>query len=222
MDDSHRGIRITLSPLDTGEMALKLERTFYNQEAGFARYQLLGVDMADYKKNLETDYTSQWGVSMTVDSAQHDSIRTIDTLFKEVIYGSVALNVQTVGKTTILTPPTWSTIPKSLLPRLVSDGKREFPIDLRDRAGRYEKTMEINVPSRYGTPRPLDPVAIKDSLFTFTYRSTWDAKTRKLVLTYLVQISDGRCDLNRFMTFARKVIEVTESPLLFERAAGKP
>ncbi|HVP07258.1 MAG TPA: transglutaminase domain-containing protein, partial [Candidatus Acidoferrum sp.] len=131
IDDSHRSIRMTLSPVDTGAMALKLERTYFNQEAGFDRYQLRGVDMAEYKKNLETDYTTQWGVSVTVDSAQHDSIRTIDTLFKEVIYGSIALSVQTIGKTTILTPPAWSIIPKSLLPRLVSDGKREFPIDLR-------------------------------------------------------------------------------------------
>jgi tetratricopeptide (TPR) repeat protein len=209
--------KLTLRPRDDGQFDFRYSRDFYNREAGYSRERVRQYTASEYKKKLESEFSSEWGVSLAIDSLKHDSVQSIDSVFSETWYGNINVTVQTVGKTTILTPPTWSVVPKDVLPLLVEDGKRDFPIDLRDYVGRYEKALQLSVPVKYGRPRPMEPVEIKDSLFSLAYKPNWDAKSRTLTLSYEVEFLDGQCSLASFTTFAKKVIEVFESPLLFEK-----
>jgi tetratricopeptide (TPR) repeat protein len=216
-EDSHWKAKLTLTPGQNGPMSFTYSRDFFNQEAGYIRERVRQYAASEYKKNLESSFSSEWGVSLSLDSLLHDSVQSTDTAFNELWYGTINLSVQKVGTTTIITPPTWSVVPKDVLPLLAVDGKRDFPVDLRDYVGRYEKVMEISVPAEYGKPKLPAPAHVKDSLFSLTYRPSWDDKNRKLTLSYDVRFFDGQCSLASFTKFAGQVIDVFESPLLFEK-----
>ncbi len=216
-DDSHWKADMKISPKDKDVFDFVYENKYYNLEAGYRRHELRGYSQAELKKELESAYSEDWGVILSIDSVAHDSIRSIDSVFSESWYGTINLSVQTIGQTTIVNLPRWSTIPRGLLSFLEGDQKREFAVDLRTYVGRHEKTVELSVPHQYGFPELLDRVEVKDSLLNFVFRSEWDQDSRMLSLHYLLEVEDGHTKPDVFLAFSKKVIETFDSPLLFQR-----
>ena len=216
--EDHRWSKtMRISPGDDGNFDFVYEQKYYNLEAGYRRYDLRGYSQQELRKELESSYSSEWGVVLSIDSVICDSVRSVNPVFSETWYGSISLSLQNIGSTTIVNPPGWSTIPVGLLSLVEGDEKRLFPVDLRDAVGRFEKTLEFVVPPQYGVPQLPDPVELDDSLMYFLFHSEWDKDSRVLSLQYVVKTEDGLCEPQAFLAFARKVIDTFDSPLLFRR-----
>lgn len=209
--------RMRISPSDDGHFDFVYQQKHCNLDAGYRRYELRGYSPTELKKELGSNYSDEWGVALSLDSITCDSIKSVDSVFNETWYGSISLSVQKIGSTTIVNTPSWSTIPVGLLSLVEGDEKRQFPVDLHNTVGRFEKTLEFLVPPHYGIPQLLDPVELEDSLMYFLFRSEWDADSRVLSLQYVIEIEDGFCEPKAFLDFARKVIDTFNSPLLFRR-----
>ena len=209
--------RMKIMPRENGECDFIYEQKVYNLETGYRKFELESYSKTELRQNMESTYSQNWGVTLSLDSISHDSIRTIDSVFNETYYGSIDLNIQTIGKTTIVTPPHWSTIPASLLPLLQGAQKRQFPIDLRNYVGRFEKRLEFSVPPEYGNPQLPDTKELKDSLFKYDFSCDWNENTRILLLHHILEVQDGYTDPDSFISFSRKVIDTFESPLLFQK-----
>jgi hypothetical protein len=131
--------------------------------------------------------------------------------------GKMDLGVQSVGKTTVVGLPDMSALPKTLIPALAIEGKRDFPVDLRYHAGRYETVLEFYAPAGYGVPQLPGPVAVSDSLFKFTSSTSWDRAARKITVESVLEIEDGYTTLERYQPFCKRIFEAYDAPLLFTR-----
>jgi hypothetical protein len=185
-------------------------------EAGDRRSELKGYSESELKKDLEYNYTDRWGTVIKLDSVHHDSVLAVDTVFNETFFGNMNLNIQKIGNTTVLSLPQWPIISKRLLTLLMEDNRREFPVDLTYYIGRFGKTIEIDIPPEYGNPQPLDSLILIEPPLSFTYKWDWNPDSRVLTLRYELMTDDRFSSPETFMAFAKQVIGVFDSPLLFQ------
>lgn len=200
-----------------GGFAFRDVSEWRNQQAGERRDMLDGFSDSDLKRQMETTYSEAWGVTLLLDSVSVDSLRSVDPMFRMTMQGKMDLGVQSVGKTTVVGLPDMSALPKTLIPALAIEGKRDFPVDLRYHAGRYETVLEFYAPAGYGVPQLPGPVAVSDSLFKFTSATSWDRAARKITVESVLEIEDGYTTLERYQPFCKRIFEAYDAPLLFTR-----
>jgi tetratricopeptide (TPR) repeat protein len=208
---------VTIRPDGRGGFTFKDVSAWTNQQAGERRDLLEGYSGSDLKRQMETTYSDAWGVTVILDSVSTDSLRSIDPVFHLTMQGTMDLGVQSVGATTVVGLPDMSAVPKTLVPSLAIEGKRDFPVDLRYHAGRYETVLEFYAPIEYGTPQLPVPVALRDSLFSFSSTTRWDQSSRKITVDAVLEIKDGYTSLERYQPFCKKIFEAYDAPLLFSR-----
>jgi len=216
-DDYHWHMNIMINHGDTGEYSFVDERKYYNQSAGGRRQDYFGMTEEELKTNFIAYYSDIWNALFTIDSIVHDDIKTINTVFNEVFYGKITLSTQTIGKSTIITPPIEPIINRSLLTYLGTSQQRRYDVDLRSYVGIYETSLEIIIPEEMGNPQMIDNIDLSESLYKFSLKNEWDLAKRTLVLNYSMEISDGHCDLDEFTEFTKQVLDLCNTPILLQR-----
>jgi len=208
---------MSLQPSDESHFEMDYRSEYYNLKAGYRRYDLRGVTPSELREQIETDYSASLGVTISIDSVTHDEVEASDSVFTRNLYGQLDLNTQSFGNMTIVNMPDWAFVSKGLVPALVKDGKRDYPVDLRSFVGQYEKTIVFKAPEKFGQPQMVDPIQFHDSLLTFECSSVWDESTRTLSRSYAMEVQDGFCTHEAFEVFARQIMDAFDTPLVFSR-----
>lgn len=190
-------------------------RNYARLAAGDVRGFRKGHSNAELKSQFESSIAESFGLVTVLDSIRLDSAASISEWHHESLYGTFELSLQQVGTTTILTPPVYSIVSKTDLSNLYGSGKRSYPVDLRWSTSHYRRRLVMVIPSDLGTPQSSAPVHLIDSLWEFSFSTQWNDQTRELVLEYDFRIEDGKCSPDEYEAFARKVIDVYDSPLVF-------
>jgi hypothetical protein len=206
---------LTIRPTDEGRFVFIDESKWHNQQAAERRDILEGYSRSELKRVLESMYSDSWNMVVALDSTYMDPHDSIDPLFRLTMSGTIDLPVQTVSNTTVVSLPDLGLMRRTLVPSLAADGARDFPIDLRELAGRYETAIHFHTPAEYGTPQVPDRTVITESLLEFICETRWDAGNRILSIESVLEIEDGLTDLERFRPFCKRVIESYDTPLIF-------
>ena len=205
-----------LSPGANKWFDLEYHRSYNNLNAGWERSYLKGLTMPELIKRTETSITDSWGVTLSLDSIVHDPVESLDPAFMESLYGAMELNIQNAGALTLVTLPRWAFFNRSMIPRLTKDGKRDCPVDLSHICQQTSRRMELVYPPSYGEPQLTDDVTISDSLWSFSFAIDHDRDEHKLILQYEMEIKDGQCAVEPFTEFAKEVIGIFDTPLVFQ------
>jgi hypothetical protein len=205
-----------LIPEDDGPFEFVYDNWFYNLSAGDRRYKLRGLVYPEIRKEIESSLAENWGVVTKIDTLAQDSVYLIDSIFNETIYGTISPKSQTIGKSRILNPPLWPLFAKGLLAYIGDKDSRRFDIDLKNFVGTTIKKFRMDVPGDYGLPQLPGDTVIQDSLLYFSLTSDWNQEAGQINMDYTLKIYDGRCDVDRFAEFANKVIEIFDTPILFQ------
>ena len=190
-------------------------RNYGRLAAGDRRSSLKGVSQADLLGQLESDIAGSFNLVTGLDSVFVDSASSIKPWHHESLFGTVELSLQRVGNITILAPPVYSPASKTGLSRLYESGHRSYPIDLLYSACHHKRRLIMIIPSELGMPQVSSPIHLLDSLWEFSFSTQWNSQTRELILDYDYRIEDGQCSPEKYESFARQVIEVYDSPLVF-------
>ena len=217
VDANARRHELTIEPGDEGDFRFTDNSRWYNQQAASRRDVLEGYSRSELKRTLESLYSDAWGVVLALDSASTDPFDSIDPMFRMDMFGSMDLPVQSVGRTTVVSLPNLSALGRTLVPMLAIDNERQWPIDLRNFAGRYETAIHFSAPGDYGSPELPGQVDIGDSLFSFTCETRWDERSRVISIETVLELRDGHTDVESFQPFCKKVLEVFDAPLLFSK-----
>jgi tetratricopeptide (TPR) repeat protein len=215
VEDNVRRHEITIRPSDKGGFVFMDESTWQNQQAAERRDILSGYSRSELRRVLESMYSDSWNMVVTLDSTYMDPCESIDPLFRLAMSGTIDVPVQSIGKSTVVGPPDLGLMRRTLIPSLATDGRRDFPVDLRELAGRYETAIHFMAPDEYGSPQLAEKVVIADSLLNFVCEARWDGGKRILSVESVLEIEDGLTDLERFQPFCKRVIEAYNTPLLF-------
>lgn len=215
--DTHWNMKLVFEPNGDNTYDFQYIREYHNIEAGITRYDLRGYTEEELKKDIESNYSDKWEVILSIDSIYFDDVKNVDSQFKEIWYGKMKLTTQTIGNSTVVNLPKWSTISKSLLSLLGDPKIREFPIDRNSYIGIFNKELEFHVPEKYGEPKLVEPFKLGKGPFQFIYDYSWDDDSRVLAITYDLEIEQGYSKGKDFIEYMSKIIEVFDSPLLFEK-----
>ncbi len=216
-EDSHWKMKMVLQPSEGSKYRFRYIRDYYKLEAGLSRYDLRGYSSEELRNDLESAYSDNWGVILSIDSVTFDTPESIAPEFNQTWYGEMEISTQKIGNTTIMNLPSWSTISKGLIPMLGDPDERRFPVDRNDYIGVFEKELEIKVPDDYGRPKPIKAFELKKGQLQFEYDYNWNDDTRTLNLVYNLKIEQGYSKPKDFTGFIKKVIDTFDSPLLFEK-----
>ncbi len=206
---------LTIKPAADGGFVFIDESKWHNQQAAERREILEGYSRSELERVLESMYSESWNMVVALDSTYMDPCNSIDPLFRLTMSGSIDLPVRSVATTTVVSLPDLGPMRRTLVPSLAAGGTRDFPIDLRELAGRYETAIHFYAPSEYGSPQLSEKVALADSLLSFTYEARWDGRNRILSMESVLEIEDGLTDLGRFQPFCKRMLESYDAPLLF-------
>jgi tetratricopeptide (TPR) repeat protein len=215
VEDNVRSHDLTIRPEANGGFGFVDESIWQNQLAADRRETLGGYSRSELQRVLESMYSNSWNTGVTLDSTHMDPCNSIDPLFRLTMWGVIDLPVQSVGKTTVVNLPDLGVMRKTMIPSLAAEGTRDYPIDLREFAGRYEAALHFIAPNEYGSPQISEKMVIADSLLNFTCETRWDAGRRVLSIESTLEIKDGLTDLERFQPFCKRVIEAYNTPLVF-------
>jgi hypothetical protein len=215
VEDNVRRHEVTIRRTGDGGFAFSDESKWHNQMAAGRREALKGYSRSELKRVLESMYSDSWNMVVALDSTSVDPCNSIAPIFHLSVSGAIDLPVQSIGKTTVVGLPDLGPLRKTLIPSLAIDGVRDFPIDLRDLAGRYEAAIHFHAPSEFGTPHLAEKTIVTGRLVSFTSESGWDSRNRVLSIETILEIEDGLTDMESFRPFCKRMLESYDTPLLF-------
>ncbi|NIQ74021.1 MAG: hypothetical protein GWN80_00375 [Gammaproteobacteria bacterium] len=207
---------IKLKYVDSTQFDVTSKTLSYNMQAGYRRSSLKQFTPGEFKSSLESSVSDSWGIRLVIDSVFTDPDYGVDTIFNERWYGRAFINIQDISDIRIIRMPDLSYFEKAFISRLTDNGSRELPVDLRDYCSSYNIEVTVETPESYGAPEIGDDLELADSLYSFKHYSEWNPESRRLILHYKYEISDGLTEPWGFISFVQKVTEAFDKPIVFK------
>ncbi len=219
IDDAWARRNLILTP-NGAQLEFVYDQVFYNVSAANRRDGYFGKTDDAYRRELEAALAKTWETDVAIDSIRHDSLPSTAGQFLEVVYGRVPLREQKIGTNRIITLPNLSSFARSY-PAAIAPSQTTFariPVDLWSLVGRYERSIEFQIPADWGTPELAPAESLTAVWGSARMNQSWDSAARRLKVEYLVEINNGQYDRIQFAEFIRKLIDLYTTPLLLQKS----